>query len=802
MFGFTLLCFHNAQGGPAGCQQHANTGHHIQHGQCDFPRCHSGADLCVGHGIGGGNRINYILGSPLHMAHHCGIGAPILGGTVCFGIFVQSPIIFVGIQPQVRTGSQTGNNILVEHGRDRCLVCNDGTFKTPFLPEHMGHQTLVGTGPGSAQTVHGSHGRIGITQSDCQFKALQEDLTDSLLVGKHSTAITVGLLIVQGKMLHVSNDTLAPGTLDLRTGHLTGQEAVFGEVFKISAGVGRPVDIDTGGIPACHTGGDGILTDALAQPFHQLRIPGRGHHHFHRVGHGALAAYQGAGNTGGTVLILGRGQADGIDLNGCVAAQTDQAHGLLRSQLLQQLLPGGIVIVLAHQLDQFQFAAVFKGGHRLGTGADHIHTALPFQIRQKLGRRVPHTVLIGGGHGSGPVAAGQVSKTGVIHPDIHIIKPVGDRISGNAAQGISGIVLLCDRVLMGKSGVAVSGHAIGNGITLGCQNVIQGIMGIIACRKIIITGIDNIGFRAVGVIGLHQFLGNRDSNGFLGTGIQQLGLGKAYQFYCGFLDAIVPVILGIGRLHIDLHHILAGGAAGVGHGNRNLESIRFLGHLVVGPCEIRIAKAVAKGELNRFRVLVVTGISLAQHRVLIPGLVITIAYINTFGINQVIVAVANAGIADGVIPQVLGRRGTEAVIGIGIHQMTGGVDFTGQRLGHRVNALLANTAGPQASLDIGIGRILQEAQFNGVIGIDHDHNIREVLTGHGQQVQLVLIRLQIQITGSQRCSGNVRAFTAGATDTNHSRVTVLCKAGNFRIGVDIARHFIYLEITFAGFIGH
>ena len=62
-------------------------------------------------------------------------------------------------------------------------------------------------------------------------------------------------------------------------------------------------------------------------------------------------------------------------------------------------------------------------------------------------------------------------------------------------------------------------------------------MGIVTGGEIIVTGVHNVGFRATGIVGLHQFLGNRDGNGFLGTGTTVQKLHLAVQLCRGFLTA-------------------------------------------------------------------------------------------------------------------------------------------------------------------------------------------------------------------------------------------------------------------------
>ncbi len=619
----------------------------------------------------------------------------------------------------------------------------------------MGHQPLVGAGPGGSQPVHGGHGRVGIALGDGVLEAFQEYLPDGLLVGKDSHAVAVCLLVVEGEVLHVGDDALLSGAPHLGGADLPGEEAILGVIFEVPPAVGGAVDVHAGGVPARHPRGDGVLAHAQAQAVDQLGIPGAGHHHLHRVGHGALASHQGAGDAGGAVLVLSGGQADAVHLDGGVAPQPHQPHGLIGGQLLRQLLPCGIAVVRPNEVGRPALRLGLKGGHGFRAGPHHVNAPLPLQILQQGTGGLPGAALVGFRPGARPVAPGQVAEPAVIVADVRVLELVGDGFAGGQGDGVGGAVLHVHGGFPCHGRVAVGVHPVCRGEALCRQDIVQPMVRIVPGSKVVVPRIQDVGPRSAGVVGLHDFLGHGDRDRLRLARLQQAGLGKAHQLHGGLLHPVGPIVVGIGGLHIDLHHVLARPIPGVGHGDRCLKAVAGFLHLVVRPLELGIGQAVAEGELNCGAVVVVPGVPLAQHPVLIPRFIIAVTHIDALGVHQVLPAVGDSAVGDGVVPQVGGGGGAEGVVGVGVHQPPGGVDRPRQRLADGINALLAHAAAPQAGLYVGVGRILQEAQLQGVVAVEHQHHRVEAAAGHGQQIQLVLVQLQIAVAGSQGLGGNV-----------------------------------------------
>ena len=85
--------------------------------------------------------------------------------------------------------------------------------------------------------------------------------------------------------------------------------------------------------------------------------------------------------------------------------------------------------------------------------------------------------------------------------------------------------------------------------------------------KVVGAVIYNVGFCTYIVICAKGFLRNIDRDGFAFTRGNFTGFGKSAELYGRFFHQVFPVIIGVGRLHIDFHDILAGNGAVVMNGD-------------------------------------------------------------------------------------------------------------------------------------------------------------------------------------------------------------------------------------------
>ncbi len=209
--------------------------------------------------------------------------------------------------------------------------------------------------------------------------------------------------------------------------------------------------------------------------------------------------------------------------------------------------------------------------------------------------------LIGNGHTGG----GIVGVDGGIH--------------GAVGRGVGG----------DQGGVALGGHAVLHSLALDSQNVVDGVMGVLGGSDIVIARIQDVGLGGGVVVGLELFLvkGHRDRFGSAGR--QFRGLGIAHQFNGSLFDVVGLVVIGVGALGKDFHHVLAGAGTGVLHVHRDGAGGAIPGSLVVGPLKVGVGQAVAEGIHYRISIAVVTGIALAQDGILVPGLIVAVADVDT-----------------------------------------------------------------------------------------------------------------------------------------------------------------------------
>ena len=138
--------------------------------------------------------------------------------------------------------------------------------------------------------------------------------------------------------------------------HHTGEEAVLGVVLKVTAAIGGAVDVVAGAVQTGNVGLQAVVADDLANLGHQVGVEGGGHNILGGEGRGGqlggIAAQQAGGQTLRAVLVTGAGSLDALDRHRPVERIGNQGVHLVEGQLVQQILPLGIVIVEADHLIQ------------------------------------------------------------------------------------------------------------------------------------------------------------------------------------------------------------------------------------------------------------------------------------------------------------------------------------------------------------------------------------------------------------------------------------------------------------------
>ena len=236
---------------------------------------------------------------------------------------------------------------------------------------------------------------------------------------------------------------------------------------------------------------------------------------------------------------------------------------------------------------------------------------------------------------------------------------------------------------------------------------------------------------------------------------------------------IGPVVLSVGGVEIDLYHVPAGYVAGVGDGDLNLDITVgvHVAHGEVGPLEGSVGQAVAEGILHHLAIVVVSGVALVQHLVKIAGLVVLVAHVDALVIEHAGLHVLAVVHQHHVAHVLHGGRG-EGVVGEGVHQVAGGIHIAAEHIGDGAAGVAAGAGSPQDGGDVLV--VLDPAQLKGVVGVDHDDDVVEVIVQvldntqlHGVWLQVVLVLVLLDVGPVAHVAAQVTALAAGAGDEEH-----------------------------------
>ena len=295
-------------------------------------------------------------------------------------------------------------------------------------------------------------------------------------------------------------------------------------------------------------------------------------------------------------------------------------------------------------------------------------------------------------------------------------------------------------------------------------------MGVAGQGQVVRAGFQNVGARAPRVVGTQLLLLHRDRQVLGLARLEQLGLGEAGQFHGRLLDGVGAVVIGVGALEVELGHVAAGHVARVGHIHGGHVAIVRLVHRVIGPVKARVRKTMAKGGVHLACVIEVARVALAQHAVLVAGLVVAVAHVDALGVREVLgvghdvrveEVVRLVAVGDEVVAEVLHGRRARGVGGVGVHQAAGRVHEAGQHVAHGVDAGLSGRAHPEHGVRVG-----QVAQRNGVGGVEHHDHTVEMGTRLVEQVPLLCRELQV----ADRQVGRLAARSA---DDHHGGIGVV-----------------------------
>ncbi|SCJ52351.1 Uncharacterised protein [uncultured Flavonifractor sp.] len=629
-------------------------------------------------------------------------------------------------------------------------VGDDQTLEAPLVAEQVGEQGGVAARPLGADVVEGGHDAQGAALLDGHLKGLQVDLPHGLLVapGEELVAV-VGLALVEGKVLDEADDALVGGAADHVGGDGTGQEAVLGVVLEVTAVEGGAVGVHGGGIPAGVAVDLGLAAGAGAHHVGDVLIPGGGDDHGAGVGDaGGVGAHDGAGVGGGAhadgaIGGAGEGHAQTLQaLNVPGAVAGEQGH-LVQGQLGDELVPLGVVLGHALHVGEHDggVQSHAHSGH-VGLGQAQLSVGgggvAGNGVQNGLGSG--EVLLLGAGEG----AAVLVPLTGQEVVGTHgVVKQVGD---GHQIAGALAVV-----------GVVVD-DVVGQGPGL----LVHHVVGVAAQGDDVVAGLQGPGLVGGVVVGGHVLHVELDGVVLGGAGLNQVGLLEGHQIHGGLLNGA-----GVGRIVVDLQHVLAGHVAGVGDLHPDSDHAVFLvdGHdiLVKGG----VGQAGAEGEHD----LAVVVIALVG---VVAGLKVLVAHVDALAVLSkvagvvggvgVVVAVGVPGAVGLQLEVVVGGGGGQVIHKPGVSQAAGGVHLAAEDAHQGVDAGLTGVTNPQDALDLGI--IPQEIQLHGVGGVEHQDDLVE-LGAHGvHHGGLVLGELE-------QGGREVKDLAAAPADEDHGHVGVV-----------------------------
>ena len=329
-------------------------------------------------------------------------------------------------------------------------------------------------------------------------------------------------------------------------------------------------------------------------------------------------------------------------------------------------------------------------------------------------------------------------------------------------------------------------------------------MGVGSYGQIVVTGIQNIGLGAVGIVSCQVTLVHQNLNCLSRAGFQNTGLAETDQLHSSLFNLVFLVIVGVGRLGIDLHGLLACHLTVVGHSNSNLKlvGLSVIDYLHITVIKSGIAQSEAEGERHVTSVGIAACVTGAHNKIFVPGLVILVTYIDAFLVDQVglcivgdiLAIVTGIGHRNGI----LHCRRREVVIAVGIHQRTGGIDLAGQDVRHRIGAVSAYTADPQHCIHC-IFVFLQEFHLQSIGGVDqHDNGLDLAIRLHlrSGSHHFLFVFIQRQVVGvAIFCTLGICTLTADTGDGDDGSIAVLGEGVLHILSIDAPGRFADVERT-------
>ena len=494
--------------------------------------------------------------------------------------------------------------------------------------------------------------------------------------------------------------------------------------------------------------GGSLGAKGLAEGLDEPLVPGGANDHLGREGDALEAARQAVETSG--AIDLGRGGlADALNLGRGPAAVGDERHHVVNAQLLDELVPLGIVVGDARH--------VLEGDAVIG---DH----------DGLGVRV---VLVGGGTGDGVdhLVRGLLSVNAL---GGQRALPVGARdIGGDLAVGHV-VKVVRRRGAVGGTRVALTKDlALGHGVGA----LVDDVVSIAHELDRVVARVEHVAALARVVVGGHVGHGKAHGHVLLGTRLEHLRLAKPGENHVALLDA--P--LGVGCGVVDLDDVLAGNVAGVLDGDRHGDGLVIGLEVLDALLKGGVGEAVAKRVLDHL--VVGRLVDLAGGVVHPAGLVEAIADVDALPVLNIVVVV-HVGVRE--VARVPVGRGRAVVVGVGVRKAAGGVDLAAEGIAHGREARGAGAADPHDGVD---AAVLDKAELHGVGGVDEkNHALKARILDEGKEVLLVLGELEVAARVIAKASSlhvlrQVATLAADAGEHDHGHVGEVARGAHELVAV-------------------
>ena len=434
-------------------------------------------------------------------------------------------------------------------------------LEAPLGAEQVGDEALAAARPGGSHVVVAAHdaaggghmlldqlARLGIEVGEEAFGALDDQLERARVDLAHGLLGSPGgempaaarVLIVEAEVLEHGVDAAAADAFHEADGEQARQQGILGEVFEVAAAEGGAVAVERRRAPARVSRLQGLLAERLSHRAHEVGVPGLGLDvPAGERGMVLFLRHVDVGETCGAVGLDGLGLSDGGDLVASIDASAHDLLDLADAQLAHEQIPCGVGEVAPAQVRERDAELPPCDGH-LVVGVDRVEGVVLLDDGSGLGRGLIRGHL---GEGSGEVGArehrGVAGEIGV---------EVGEAVRDPRPRGVVGEVGAVLDVLapLVDDGMRVAAQAHRVGAHLAVPSVAP----------------DAVARHVAQVPDEAELLG--------GLGLELERLRECGEHHMGRLGAGGRPW----RAVVELHHVLAGHLARVGHADDGLDGVR------------------------------------------------------------------------------------------------------------------------------------------------------------------------------------------------------------------------------------